>query len=278
HVARRADALLERAIVVHERVGRPQRGRRIDRVLGVVDVVVAIGGVRRRLQLGRLGARRPLDTLGGGRPGVAGEEPGRGGDGERGQDFAPGPVRWHRCLLLAATSAWPVSRRLARSRAGRPAHPRAIFDVVKLAPSVTWTILFPLATLLAATAQSPADSGWPAYGNDPGGARYSGLAQIDRSNVTQLRVAWTFRTGALQPESPLNRKAAFEATPILVDGKLLLSTPFNNVTARGVSAWRDTKAPPGQACRLRIFAATLDARLTALDGDTGRPCADFGAQ
>src|SRR6185369_17963697 len=78
-----------------------------------------------------------------------------GGDGERGQDFAPGPVRWHRCLLLAATSAWPVSRRLARSRAGRPAHPRAIFDVVKLAPSVTWTILFPLATLLAATAQSP---------------------------------------------------------------------------------------------------------------------------
>jgi quinoprotein glucose dehydrogenase len=176
---------------------------------------------------------------------------------------------------------------------------------VKLAPSVTWTILFPLATLLAATAQLPADSGWPAYGNDPGGARYSGLAQIDRSNVTQLRVAWTFRTGALQPESPLNRKAAFEATPILVDGKLLLSTPFNNVialdprtgtrlweydpaldrarsysevTARGVSAWRDTKAPPGQACRLRIFAATLDARLTALDGDTGRPCADFGAQ
>jgi quinoprotein glucose dehydrogenase len=82
-----------------------------------------------------------------------------------------------------------------------------------------------------AAAQAPGDSSWPSYGNDPGGGRYSPLAQINRSNVAQLQVAWTHRTGALQPETPLNKKAAFEATPILVEGKLFLSTPFNQVIA-----------------------------------------------
>ena len=166
-----------------------------------------------------------------------------------------------------------------------------------------WPVAVLLALASVAHAQSSSDSGWPAYGGDHGGARYSPLAQINRANVTQLRVAWTYRTGALQPETPLNRKAAFEATPILVDGTLFLSTPFNRVialdprtgvrrwehdpavdrsrnysevTSRGVSAWRDPKAADGQACRLRIFAATLDARLIALDGATGRPCSDFG--
>src|SRR4029453_16538704 len=37
HVGRRPDALLQRAIVLHRRVGRPQRRLRIDGVLGVVD-------------------------------------------------------------------------------------------------------------------------------------------------------------------------------------------------------------------------------------------------
>jgi len=179
---------------------------------------------------------------------------------------------------------------------------------VKVPPLVTWSLLFLVATALVglpslAAAQAPADSTWPSYGNDPGGGRYSPLAQIDRSNVAQLRVAWTHRTGALQPETPLNKKAAFEATPILVEGKLFLSTPFNQVialdprtgaklwehdvkldrsrnysevTSRGVSAWRDPMSASGAACRLRIFMGTLDARLVALDGETGTPCGGFG--
>ena len=120
-------------------------------------------------------------------------------------------------------------------------------------------------------AQSPPDTGWPHYGNDAGGARYSSLAQINRSNVAQLRVAWTFHTGALLNETYLNRRAAFESTPLLVDGKLFLSTPYDHVialdpqsgnklweydpgidlthgyavvTSRGVAAWRDTAARP----------------------------------
>lgn len=149
------------------------------------------------------------------------------------------------------------------------------------------------------------DVGWPNYGNDPGGARFSEAKQIDRRNVGQLRVAWTFRTGALDEKRDLNEKATFETTPILVDGRLYLSTPWGQVfaldpgtgaqiwkfdpdldlthsyseaTSRGVSAWHDAKAKHGSACALRIFIGTIDARLIAIDGATGKPCADFGTE
>jgi len=151
---------------------------------------------------------------------------------------------------------------------------------------------------------SSPDAGWPSYGHDAGGTRYSPATQINRDNVGQLKVAWTYRTGALdQVDDDLKEHAAFEATPILVDGRLYLSTPFDHVialepetgkkiweydpklnthgfsetTSRGVSAWKDSAAKAGQPCRLRIFIGTLDARLIALDAETGKPCADFGA-
>jgi len=153
-------------------------------------------------------------------------------------------------------------------------------------------------------AQTKPDSGWPNYGNDGGGTRYSPATQIDRTNVTQLKAAWTYRTGALPHDEELDKKAAFEATPILANGELLLSTPYDHVialnsetgaklwefdpklelpygssevTSRGVSAWRETRAKAGKPCALRIFVGTLDARLIALDGATGKPCSDFGS-
>jgi quinoprotein glucose dehydrogenase len=79
--------------------------------------------------------------------------------------------------------------------------------------------------------QSTPDAPWTHYGSDAGGTRYSSAQQINRTNVTQLRLAWTYRTGALQQETELIRKAAFEATPILFDNKLYLSTPYNHVIA-----------------------------------------------
>jgi quinoprotein glucose dehydrogenase len=148
------------------------------------------------------------------------------------------------------------------------------------------------------------EAGWPTYGNDPGGTRYSPAKQINRDNVTQLKVAWTFRTGALPHDDDLDHKAAFEATPILIDGKLFLSSPYNHVialnpatgeklwefdpklelpygasevTSRGVSAWHDPSAKSNQPCALRIFIGTLDARLIALDAATGKLCTKFGS-
>ncbi len=154
-----------------------------------------------------------------------------------------------------------------------------------------------------ACAQSEKEPGWPNYGNDSGGTRYSPAAQINRSNVGQLKLAWSYRTGAIDVKTKLLEKAAFEATPILVARKLFLSTPYDHVialdpqngtklwefdpvlnldksysevTSRGVSAWIDPKGKAGALCRLEIFIGTLDARLIALDGESGKRCPEFG--
>jgi quinoprotein glucose dehydrogenase len=176
----------------------------------------------------------------------------------------------------------------------------------KLFSLLRWAVVgFLLLWLVThAAAQSKPDAGWANYGGDAGGTRYSNASQIDRSNVARLKVAWTYRTGAFPHDAELDHKAAFEATPILVDSKLFLSTPYDHVialnaetgakiwefdpklelpygasevTSRGVSAWREKSGKSGQACALRIFIGTLDARLIAVDGATGKPCADFGS-
>jgi quinoprotein glucose dehydrogenase len=155
----------------------------------------------------------------------------------------------------------------------------------------------------AGSGEVQAVTDWSFYGGDPGGMRYSALDQIDRGNVGRLQVAWTYRTGELGQGFATADKLAFEATPILVEGRLYLSTPTDQVvaldpasgrelwrydpkidrgrryaeaTSRGVSAWRDPQADPGAPCALRIFIGTLDGRLMALDGASGQPCAGFG--
>jgi quinoprotein glucose dehydrogenase len=142
---------------------------------------------------------------------------------------------------------------------------------------------------------------WPAYGRDAGGSRYSPLAQIKRDNVSKLQIAWTYRTGAEEVKAAGAKNAAFEATAILIDGLLYLTTPYSCVialdpatgkerwtfdpqvpldrryseqTSRGVSAW--PTAHDRQRAARRIFVATLDARLIALDATTGKAIASFG--
>ena len=167
-----------------------------------------------------------------------------------------------------------------------------------LRPMVAMALLCCPVSLLAAP-----DSGWPAYGGDEGGTRYSPLTEITPANVGALRVAWTFRTGELGQGVKDWSRSAFEVTPILYDGTLYLTTSSTDVVAvnavdgtvrwrhdsqsrkdlhysdgvsRGVSLWVDEASPPGAACHARIYAPTLDARLLALDAATGTACADFG--
>lgn len=166
-------------------------------------------------------------------------------------------------------------------------------------PGMRITLIIGFAVAAALTAEEA----WNFYGGDAGGTRFSALKQITPENVAELKPVWTFHTGALKPETDLNKKAAFEATPILVAGTLYLSTPFNKVfaldpatgierwnydpkvdrsgdysevTSRGVSAWSDAHAADTTPCKLRIFEGTIDARLIALDGKTGSLCDNFG--
>jgi quinoprotein glucose dehydrogenase len=90
--------------------------------------------------------------------------------------------------------------------------------------------IFQLGAVFAASAFAQSGD-WPAYGNDPGGQRYSPLEQINKSNVARLRVAWTYHTGDISDATKYARRSAFETTPIMVNGTLYLSTAFNRVIA-----------------------------------------------
>src|ERR1044071_141767 len=74
-------------------------------------------------------------------------------------------------------------------------------------------------------------SDWGAYGRDAGGSRYSPLTEINRDNVSQLKVAWTYRTGDVSDGKNARSTSAFQVTPLMVDGTLYLSTSFNRVIA-----------------------------------------------
>jgi quinoprotein glucose dehydrogenase len=153
----------------------------------------------------------------------------------------------------------------------------------------------------AAGAAPAAD--WPAYGRTPLGDRHSPLAEITRANVGRLAVAWRYRTGEAAPAFATRVPTAFEATPVVVDGAMYLGTPLGRVIAldpttgaerwvydpgvdralefgdfasRGVSVWRDSAAAAGAPCARRVFVATIDARLVALDAASGTPCDGFG--
>lgn len=144
--------------------------------------------------------------------------------------------------------------------------------------------------------------GWPAYGGDAGGHRYSSAGQITADNVGELEVAWQYRTGDINNKPEAMRRSATEGTPILVGDSLIFCTPFNEVIAlhpgtgseqwrfdsqinlnqqpanqficRGVAHWLDPDG--GDACGSRIFVGTNDARLIAIDAGTGERCRAFG--
>jgi quinoprotein glucose dehydrogenase len=149
-----------------------------------------------------------------------------------------------------------------------------------------------------------AGAGWPAYGGDQGGMRFSQAAQITPANVTTLTRAWTYSTGDMKTKGRAMRRASFENTPILADGRLYVCSPFNEISAldpatgkqiwrfdpkldakvhypndfvcRGVAFRRDPKRDADAVCAAEIFTATNDRRLIALDAGTGRPCPGFG--
>jgi len=116
-------------------------------------------------------------------------------------------------------------------------------------------------------------------------------------------VAWRFHTGEGAPQFKAGAPTALEVTPLVFRGVMYLSTPLGRVFAldpitgverwrfdpqidrmigfgdfanRGVALWLDSAAAPGAVCSLRVFVATIDTRLIALDAATGFPCPGFG--
>jgi quinoprotein glucose dehydrogenase len=122
---------------------------------------------------------------------------------------------------------------------------------------------------------------WPAYGGGPTNTHYSPLAQINRSNVKQLEIAWTFDTG---------EQGGLQTSPIIVGGVLYGITPTQKVfalnAATGKLLWKFNSGIKGtQPDRgLAYWSSQKDKRilvgimhfLYALDATTGKPVPSFG--
>ena len=159
-----------------------------------------------------------------------------------------------------------------------------------------------------------AQKDWAHYGNTEGGSRFAALDQINRGNVDKLKVAWTYRTGDVAVSN--GNGAEDQLTPLQIGSKVFICTPHNNLIAldadTGKELWKneinaqsavwqrcrglayfDATAPiaapaqPGSSpvipasisagnCQRRLLTNTIDARLIAVDADTGAFCEGFG--
>ncbi len=149
---------------------------------------------------------------------------------------------------------------------------------------------------------------WAHWGNTTAGNRFAALDQINKGNINQLQVAWTFRTGDL-PESN-GAGAEDQNTPLQIGDTVYTCTAYGKVFAldadTGAERWKfdpqgyapnwqrcrglgyfdasatpvaDASAPAAPAaCTKRLFLPTGDARLIAINAETGKPCEDFGNQ
>ncbi len=169
-----------------------------------------------------------------------------------------------------------------------------------------------LVALLLLTTMSFAQTDWPNVGNDKGAMRYSTLRQINRDNVKNLKVAWTYHTG----DTDFEKKTPIQCTPIVVNGVMYLTTAKSKIVAldaatgkeiwkydpyadftpvkiyhagggvnRGVAYWAGPvprlasggSALHGSGNKIeRILMATSDGRLLSLDARTGKPDPAFG--
>lgn len=122
---------------------------------------------------------------------------------------------------------------------------------------------------------------WAAYGGSPEDTHYSSLAQINRSNVKRLKIAWSFDTG---------ETGGLQTNPLIVDGVLYGISPTQKIFAldaaagkllwkfdsgikgtqpdRGLAYWADQKDK-------RILVGVMNF-LYALDAGTGKPVESFG--
>jgi len=141
---------------------------------------------------------------------------------------------------------------------------------------------------------------WPTYGGGPYNQNFSPLTQINKDNVADLEVAWTYNYGAGDHDlGDQGLDYRFEVTPLLIGGVMYISTPSSpqapelqasitalvpetgevlwkyespdNIHGRGIAYW------PGDAdTSPRIFFGTRGGYLKAVDATTGELASDFG--
>ena len=120
---------------------------------------------------------------------------------------------------------------------------------------------------------------WLTYSGSYFSQQYSSLKQINRQNVSSLKIAWMY-----QPSRPV---ANLESSPIVVDGVMYITEPPSTVTAldlrTGLKIWSYTPTLPEHIVSIglnatsrgvailddTVYIGTADAHLIALDAKTG---------
>lgn len=222
-------------------------------------------------------------------------------------------------LGFLAALVYPTLRRFTGISGGRGGYALAGILAVALV-AVFGATLLPHPTVTGpGPALTPVDSAhaqknWEHYGNTVGGSRFAALDQINRNNVGQLEVAWTYRTGDVAYSD--GNGAEDQLTPLQIGERVYLCTPHNNVIALDADTGRElwkreinakssvwqrcrglayfdvdaalpapasandaptpVSVPDGANCRRRLLTNTIDARLIAVDADTGELCQGFG--
>ncbi|MFN0168877.1 MAG: pyrroloquinoline quinone-dependent dehydrogenase [Bryobacteraceae bacterium] len=139
-------------------------------------------------------------------------------------------------------------------------------------------VLFFTAALVLAQENATREN-WPHYGGQYSSWRYSALDQVNRSNAAKLIPKWVFQTGV--------NEGGLQATPIVLDGVMYVSTSYNRVFAidaeTGREIWHYFYPNPKEigviyspwnrgvaVAQGRVYMGTLDNHVVALDQKTGR--------
>ena len=164
------------------------------------------------------------------------------------------------------------------------------------------TLLLPgLAFATAARAQNQT---WSTFNGDLAAQKYATATQITPANVGKLTKAWEIHTGDMSDGSGKKPPSVWSATPLFVNNTVYVSTPFYRIFAvapdtgkvkwifdtkstlkaltqpdlktRGVAYWQAANPVAGQPCQKIVYIGTMDAKLFAVDADTGKACQNFG--
>lgn len=150
---------------------------------------------------------------------------------------------------------------------------------------------------------APGKATWDSFHGQLNAQKYSPLRQINTGNVDQLEKVWEFHTGDVSDGSGDVPATVWSATPIFANDTIYIGTPFYRLIAldpatgkkkwsfdthtplkaltqpvlknRGVAYWAADDPKPGEPCQKIVYMGTMDARLFALDADTGKKCPNF---
>lgn len=149
----------------------------------------------------------------------------------------------------------------------------------------------------------PGEPIWDSFHGQLNAQKYSPLDQINADNVGELEKVWEIHTGDVADGSGDLPATVWSATPVFANDTLYIGTPFYRIIAldpasgeekwsfdtqsslealtqpalknRGVAYWEADDPVAGESCQKIIYMGTMDARLFAVDADSGEPCQGF---